>query len=257
MYDTVEVITYACTNSNPSIESVPIRHISLRHVPCEVLLKKDSQSDLSPISSNDIHKASSIIFVSKAKAPISQTQTTRTLSPSTNRNSDVERALIDFYQCCQVNDVDESLTNSESDLVSNYKEVNQKTSSLLYLNERYSSAFIDDESNVQCNNNLMKIMLLKKGSLDATSDEQTLTNSISLNAYSQDFSIDKIFQQLNANEQLSRNSWVSSTSSSSSHDRQIPQHLLEAIENKRNASSDSDAITTTTTTLTTSTLYGG
>ncbi|CAF4627898.1 unnamed protein product, partial [Rotaria magnacalcarata] len=58
---------------------------------------------------------------------------------------------------------------------------------------------------------------------------------------------------------LSQNSWISATSSSSSlsQDRQIPQHLLAAIECKRNTSSDSDAITTTTTTLTASTLYGG
>ncbi|CAF4153438.1 unnamed protein product, partial [Rotaria sp. Silwood2] len=149
---------------------------------------------------------------------------------------------------------DDNLTNSESDLLSNYKEINQNTSSLLYLNERYSSAFIDDEYNYQCNNNLMKMMILNKTNLDTTSDEQTLTNSISLNTYSQDFSVDKIFQQFNLNEQLSRNSWPSS--STSSQDRQIPQHLLTAIDNKCNTSSDSDAITTTTT-LTASTLYGG
>ncbi|CAF4065039.1 unnamed protein product [Rotaria sp. Silwood2] len=254
IFESVELITYACTNSDPSYENIPIRHRSLRHVPCEVLLKTGSQSESLPISSNDINKTSSIIFVSKAKIPLPQTSTSLALSSSTNRHADVERALIDFYQCCQINDTDDNLTNSESDLLSNYKEINQNTSSLLYLNERYSSAFIDDEYNYQCNNNLMKMMILNKTNLDTTSDEQTLTNSISLNTYSQDFSVDKIFQQFNLNEQLSRNSWPSS--STSSQDRQIPQHLLTAIDNKCNTSSDSDAITTTTT-LTASTLYGG
>jgi hypothetical protein len=103
----------------------------------------------------------------------------------------------------------------------------------------------------------MKMMLLNKPTIDTTSDEQTLTNSISLNTYSQDYSVDKIFQELNLTEQLSRNSQASSTSSSSSQDRQIPQHFLSAIEKKRNTSSDSDVITTTTTTLTNSTLYEG
>jgi hypothetical protein len=104
----------------------------------------------------------------------------------------------------------------------------------------------------------MKYMMLSKTNFDSTSDERTLTNSVSLNTYSQDFSVDKIFRQYNFNENLSGNSWESSsTSSTSSQDRQIPPHLLSAIEKKRNTSSDSDAITTTTTTLTTSTLYGG
>jgi len=102
----------------------------------------------------------------------------------------------------------------------------------------------------------MKMMLLNKPTIDTTSDEQTLTNSISLNTYSQDYSVDKIFQELHLTEQLSRHSQASSTSSSSSsQDRQIPQHFLSAIEKKRNTSSDSDVITTTTTTLTNSTLY--
>lgn len=259
IFDNVELITYACTKSNPSAERIPIRHCSLRHVPREILVKTESQSASLPLSSNDIHTTSSIIFISKTKSSISPAQTPSTLSPSTTRHVDVERALIDFYQCTQINDNDNNnLTTSESDILSNYKEINKETSSLLHLNERYSSAFIDDEYNYQCNNNLMKFMMLNKNNLETTSDEQTLTNSISLNTYSQDFSVDKIFQQLNFNENLSGNSWAgSSTSSSSSQDRQIPQHLLAAIEKKRNTSSDSDAITTTTTTLTTSTLYGG
>ncbi|CAF3405202.1 unnamed protein product [Rotaria sp. Silwood1] len=255
IFESVELITYACTNSNPSCENIPIRHHSLRHVPREIFLKTGSQSGSLPISSNDNNKTSSIIFVSKAKTPLPQASVSLELSSSTNRHADVERALIDFYQRCQINDTDDNLTNSESDLLSNYKEINQNTSSLLYLNERYSSAFIDDEYNYQCNNNLMKMMILNKTNLDTTSDEQTLTNSISLNTYSQDFSVDKIFQQFNLNEKLSRHSWPSS--SSSSQDKQIPQHLLTAIDNKCNTSSDSDAITTTTTTLTASTLYGG
>ncbi|CAF3332019.1 unnamed protein product [Rotaria socialis] len=259
VFDSVELITYGCTNSNPSYENKPIRHCSLRHVPCDVLLKSGSTSESLPISSNDSNKTSSIIFVSKTKTPLSQNSACLNLSPSTSRHADVERALFDFYQCCQINDTDENLTHSESDLLSNYKEVNKKTSSLLYLNERFSSAFTDDESNCPCNSDLMKIMMLNKTNLDTTSDEQTLTNSVSLNTYSQDFSVDKIFQPFNLNEQLSRNSWISATSSSSSlsQDRQIPQHLFAAIECKRNTSSDSDAITTTTTTLTASTLYGG
>jgi len=105
----------------------------------------------------------------------------------------------------------------------------------------------------------MKMMLLNKPTIDTTSDEQTLTNIVRLNTYSQDYSVDKIFQELNLTEQLSRHSQASSTSSSSSSspDRQIPQHFLSAIEKKRNTSSDSDVITTTTTTLTNSTLYEG
>jgi hypothetical protein len=259
MFDSVELITYACTDSNPSSAKIPIRHCSLRQVPREIIIKKEPQSISLPQSSNDIHTISSIIFVSKAKAPLSQTQTPLTLSPSINRHVDVERALIDFYQCSQINEPDGSLTTSESDALSNYNELNKDVSSLLHLNERFSSAFIDDEYNYQCNNNnnLMKMMILNKTNLDTTSDEQTLTNSISLNTYSEDFSVDKIFKQFNFNEHFSRNSWTSSSSSSSSQDRIIPQHLLKAIEKKRNTSSDSDAITTTTTTLTTSTLYGG
>jgi hypothetical protein len=216
-----------------------------------------------PLSSNDLHTTSSIIFISKSKTPVFQDITPLSLSPSPKRHADVERALIDFYQCTPVNDVDSNnLTTSESDILSNYKESNQDTSSLLHLNERYSSAFIDDEYNDQFthNNNLMKLMMLNKTNLDTTSDERTLTNSISLNTYSQDFSVDKIFQHYNYNENYPRNSWSSSTSSSSSsssEDRRIPQHLLAAIEKKRNTSSDSDAVTTTTTTLTTSTIYGG
>ncbi|CAF0794821.1 unnamed protein product [Adineta ricciae] len=266
VFDSVELITYPCTNSNPSLEKFPIRHCSLRHVPREMLLKRTKQCASLPLSSNDIQTAtavagtttSSIIFVSKAKRPLSQTSTPLTTSPSPHRNANIERALIEFYQCSEINDIDDSLTNSGSDILSNYKETSQDTSSLLRLNEQYSSAFIDDDYSYQCDNNLMKMMILNKTSIDTTSDEQTLTNSISLNTYSQDCSIDKIFQAPSLNEELSRTSWISSpSSSSSSQDRQIPQHFLAAIDKKRNTSSDSDAITTTTTTLTTSTVYGG
>jgi hypothetical protein len=260
IFDSVELITYPCTNSNSSLDSVPIRHCSLRHVPREILIKPKTQSLSLPQSSDDIHTTSSIIFISKAKTPLSQDPTPLSLSPSTKRHADVERALIDFYQCTSINDIDNNnLTTSESDILSNYKEIDHETSSLLHLNERYSSAFTDDEYNYQCNNNnnLMKMMMLNKTNPDTTSDERTLTNSVSLNTYSQDFSVDKIFQQYNYDENFSRNSWPSSSSSSSSENRQIPQHLLAAIEKKRNTSSDSDAITTTTTTLTTSTVYGG
>ncbi|UJR20643.1 hypothetical protein I4U23_023768 [Adineta vaga] len=258
VFDNVELITYPCINPNPSSKKYPIRHCSLRHVPREMLLNKAKQCTSLPLSSNDIQTTSSIIFVSKAKRPLSQTSTPLTSSPSTYRHADVERALIEFYQCGEINDIDDNLTNSGSDVLSNYKETNQETSSLLRLNEQYSSAFIDDEYNYQCDNNLMKMMILNKTNLDTTSDEQTLTNSISLNTYSQDCSIDKIFQPSSLNEELSRTSWISSiSSSSSSQDRQIPQHFLAAIDKKRNTSSDSDAITTTTTTLTSSTIYAG
>ena len=256
IFDSVELITYACTNANPSSTKIPVRHCSLRRVPRGVLLNTGSQSASFPISSNDSHTTSSIIFVSKAKTSVSQTQTPVTLSPSINRHADVERALIDFYQCSQINDTDDNITTSESDVLSNYKEITHETSSLLRFNERFSSAFIDDEFSYQCNNNFMKMMILNKTNPDTTSDEQTLTNSISLNTYSQDFSVDKIFRQFNFNEQFSQNSWPSS-SSSSSDDRQIPQEFLKTIEKQRNTSSDSDAITTTTTTLTTSTFNGG
>ena len=239
------------------MKKLPVRHCSLRHVPREVLPKTASQTSLLLKSSNDLQSSSSIIFVSKARASLSPNPTPQIRSPSINRHADVERALIDFYQCSQIDDGDDILTNSESDVLSNYNEINHETASLLRLNEQYSSAFTDDEYNYQCNNNLMKTMILNKGNLDSTSDDQTLTNSISLNTYSQDFSVDKIFQQFQFNRNLSRHSWTSSSSISSCQDRQIPQHFLEAIEKKRDTSSDSDAITTTTTTLTTSTLYGG
>ena len=254
----MELITYACTNSNPSLEKVPVRHCSLRHVPREALVKLESQCASLPLSSNDIHTTSSVIFISKAKNPLSQSQIPLPVSPQ--RHADVERALFDFYQCTQINDVENNCTTSESDILSNYKELNQETSSLLHLNERYSSAFIDDDYQDQCNNNLMKMMILNKNNLETTSDEQTVTNSISLNTYSEDFSVDKIFRQYNYHDDFSRNYWSSSSSSSpstASQDRQIPQHFLAAIEKKRNTSSDSDAVTTTTTTLTISTLYGG
>lgn len=100
-------------------------------------------------------------------------------------------------------------------------------------------------------------MVLNKTQLDTTSDDQTLTNSVSLNTYSEDCSVDKIYRQTNLNEEVTRKSWTSTSSALSSQDRQIPQHLLTACEKKRTTSSDSDAITTTTTTLTTSTMYDG
>lgn len=262
MFDSVELITYACTN--PSYERVPIRHYSLKHVPRELLIKTEPQSISLPPSSNNLHTTSSIIFISKSKSPISSPGSlpSSTLSPPP-RPADVERALIDFYQCTPINDSETNLTASESELLSNYQEINKETSSLLHLNERFSSAFIDDDENYQCNSNLLKMMIMHKNNLETTSDERTLTNSVSLNTYSQDFSVDQIFRQYNYQNHFPANNWSSSSSSSSSspstasQNRQIPQHLLAAIENKRDTSSDSDAITTTTTTLTISTLYGG
>jgi hypothetical protein len=129
----------------------------------------------------------------------------------------------------------------------------------------------------------MKMMMLNKTltpSMDTTSDDRTTTNSFSLNTYSQDFSVDKIYQydssissykqRVNnslANQNNPSNQWCSSSSTNSScQDKQIPlsmstlspQHLLTAVGKKRNTSSDSDAITTTTTTtLTNSIQYGG
>lgn len=260
MFDSVELITYACTD--PSFERVPIRHYSLKHVPRDLLVKTEPQSISLPLSSDNLHTTSSIIFISKSKSPIASPASfpSSTLSPPP-RPADVERALIDFYQCTPINDSQTNLTASESDLLSNYQEINKETSSLLHLNERFSSAFIDDDDNYQCNSNLLKMMMMHKNNLETTSDERTLTNSVSLNTYSQDFSVDQIFRQYNYQSHFPENNWSSSSSSSSpstaSQSRQIPQHLLAAIENKRDTSSESDAITTTTTTLTISTLYGG
>ena len=256
IFDSVELITYASPTSNPSSTKLPIRHCSLRHVPREILLKTVPASPSSlPLVSSDSRTTSSIIFVAKAKTPLSQTPLNS--SPSTTRHADVERALFDFYRCSQINDADDLLTASDSEALSNYKEINQETSSLLRLTEQYSSAFIDDEVTYPCASNLMKMMILNKTHLDTTSDDQTLTNSVSLNTYSQDCSVDKIFRATNLNDEATRKSWTSSSSAASSHDRQIPQHFLSACEKKRTTSSDSDAITTTTTTLTTSTIYGG
>lgn len=70
IFDSVELITYACTNSNPSYENKPIRHCSLRHVPCDVLLKSGSTSESLRISSNDSNKTSSIIFCFQNKNSI-------------------------------------------------------------------------------------------------------------------------------------------------------------------------------------------
>lgn len=273
--------------------------------------------------SNDSHTTSSIIFLSKAKTtispPLSSSTTLQQVTTSSSiQNADVEKALIDFYQCSQINDIDDSLINnnnenSESEdleySLSNYNEVSEETSSLLRLNEQHSSAFIDDESSIDDysiktkqplsrrhthtqntstnpNHHFMKMMMLNKArrnlTIDTTSDDRTTTNSFSLNTYSQDFSVDKIFQydsstssykqkfnKSSPNQQISQHHWCSSSSSattnSSLQDKQIPsllstsspQHLLTAVEKKRNTSSDSDAITTTTTTLTNSTQYGG
>jgi hypothetical protein len=256
IFDSVELITYASSSSNPSSKKLPIRHCSLRHVPREILLKTVPPSPTSmPLVSSDSRTTSSIIFVAKAKTPLSQTPLNS--SPSATRHADVERALFDFYRCSQISDTDDLLTASDSEGLSNYKEITQETSSLLRLTEQYSSAFIDDDVTYPCPNNLMKMMVLNKTHLDTTSDDQTLTNSVSLNTYSQDYSVDKIYRQTNFNEEAARKSWTSSSSASSSQDRQIPQHFLTACEKKRTTSSDSDAITTTTTTLTTSTMYGG
>lgn len=328
IFDNVELITYACTNAN----STPIHHCSLKNVPREAILKTMSQpTSFGPCSNktNDSHTTSSIIFVSKAKSttasPLSsaaQLQQQQRTTSSSIKNADVEKALIDFYRCSQIDDADELIRSnnnehSESEdldySLSNYNEMCEETSSLLRLNEQHSSAFIDDESsmdesstktkrssvhrtqistknsNTNSNNNnnsnyLMKMMILSKTrnnfTMDTTSDDRTTTNSFSLNTYSQDFSVDKIFQydsstssykqacQLSSpsNQQTPQHQWCSSSSTNSlCQDKQIPlllntsspQHFLSAVEKKRNTSSDSDAITTTTTTLTNSTQYGG
>ena len=274
------------------------------------------------------HTTSSIIFVGKAKnctvsSPSSSTSSPKfspqlpPLAASSIQNADVEKALIDFYQCSQINDSDECLTNHHEDSesedleysLSNYNEISQETSSLLRLNEERSSAFIDDESsldeytiktrqtkrqrtktsahNHNHNNQFLRMVMLNKTRpnmpLDTTSDDRTTTNSFSLNTYSEDFSVDKIFQYdsstsfyeqpmdyASVERQLSHDSWCSlssTTSSSPSHERQLPslclgtssspQHFLQAIDKKRNTSSDSDALTTATTTLTNSTQYEG
>ncbi|CAF1267532.1 unnamed protein product [Rotaria magnacalcarata] len=317
IFDNVELITYACTQSDAS----PIRHCSLRNVPREDLLKTMSQ----PISilprinnSNDKHVTSSIIFVSKAKtstSPISSMKQIQQPIITSIQNVDVERALFDFYQCSQINDIDNCLPNnnenSESEdleySLSNYNEICEETSSLLRLNEQHSSAFLDDESGVddyslktkqtqqsrhltysQNNNYFMKMMMLNKTrrnlTIDTTSDDRTTTNSFSLNTYSEDFSIDKIYQYDSAssykqqfnisspNHPMSQHSWCSSSSTatattpSSCQEKQMPllllrtsspQNFLTAVEKKRTTSSDSDGITTTTTTLTNSTQYEG
>lgn len=321
IFDNVELITYACKNSNSS----PIRHCSLRNVPREVLLKTMPQTTSMPPCINDIndkHTTSSIIFVSKAKTSTSSPKASMKQSlpqtfmagtkVSSIKNADVERALIDFYQCSQINDTDEyspnNNENSESEdleySLANYNEVCEETSSLLRLNEQNSSAFIDDESGAddssvktlqsqqsrrhtysQNNNHFMKMMILNKTrrnmTIDTTSDDRTTTNSFSLNTYSKDFSVDKIYQydspssykqQYNISspeQKIYHQDWDSSSSTAtttpSSQDKQIPlllptllpQHLLTAVEKKRNTSSDSDVITTTTTTLTNSTQYEG
>jgi hypothetical protein len=308
IFDSVELITYPCKKSNSS----PIRHCSLKNVPREVIIKTMSQPTSFKNTSNDKRTTSSIIFLSKAKTTAKSSSSSSSSSSlqklktsSSIQNADVERALIDFYQCSQINEPDECLINknnndnSESDdleiSLSNYNEICEEASSLLRLNEQNSSAFIDDESSTDDysienkrssaqrhsmtpihNNHFMKMMILNKTrrnlTIGTTSDEQTTTNSISLNTYSQDCSVDKIFQYDSSpssyKQQISQNSWPSSsstTTSSSSQDKQIPllllrstapHNFLSAEEKKRNTSSDSDAITTTTT-LTNSTQYGG
>ena len=322
IFDSVELITYACTPMKPS----PVHHCSFRNVPRDTILNTISQpttnSNSTKLSNNDSHTTSSIIFVSRAKSNVSPALSFKQnvpLNSSSIRNADVEKALIDFYQCTQIDEfgtyVNNHIYNSESEdleySLSNYNEICDETSSLLRLNEQISSAFTDDESNVekltgrikfpqeqksnqpndsainlQNDNNLMKMMVLNKSRtlpMDSSSDEQTRTNSFSLNTYSQDFSVDKIYQYESStssykqypmnhfhpssshNQPDSQLSWYSSSStvSSSSTDKQLPslllcstnpQHLLAAVEKKRNTSSDSDAITiTTTTTLTGST----
>ena len=248
IFDSVELIAYASTSPHPSSEKVPIRHCSLRHVPREILLRSASPG---PSNCSDVQTTSTLIFVAKAKSPLVGTPVK--LSPLHHRHADVERALGDFYRCSQINEVDDVLTTSDSEVLSTYREINHETISLLRLTEQYSSAFIDDDFQIPCANNLMKMIILNKTNLETTSDEQTLTNSISLNTYSQDYSVDKIYRP----NPLPEGSWTSSSSASSSQDRPIPQHFLTTMEKKRTTSSDSDAITTTTTTLTTSTIYGG
>lgn len=324
IFDSVELITLDCTNINPS----PIRHCSLKNVPRDALLKTMSQpapfSSPSNKENDQTRTTSSIIFVSKAKTKNSTTTSSASMTPTTTiQNADVERALIDFYQCSQINDIDDDDVDDElqnhnnntndddsDDLeysLTNYNEICEETSSLLRLNEQTSSAFIDDELNLndysartkssrtstnitpmhlQNNQHLMKMMILNKSRahplMDLTSDERTTTNSFSLNTYSQDFSVDKIFDYDSStssyktihpklssmNPQHSQHSWCSSSSTTSSScvDKPLPsllldnrssQHFLDAVEKKRNTSSDSDAITTTTTTLTNSTQYEG
>ena len=255
IFDRVELITYAATDLHSSVDRLPLHHCSIRDVPRDILLGPMSSPSALPGASDEMQTVSTIIFVAKSKAMPSHLPVT--VSPSTNRHADVERALIDFYQCSQIDDMDEALTASDSDLLSSYREMSLDTSSLLHHSERYSSAFLDDDFNAHGNDNLMKTMILNKPSFDETSDDQTLTNSISLNTYSQDYSVDKIFRQIPPNERLSQNSWTSSSSASSGARRPIPQDFLTAIDKQRTTSSDSDAVTTTTTTLTASTLCVG
>lgn len=322
VFDSVELITYVPKKTNPS----PIHRCSLRNVPRDVLLKNKSKSsrctESSRTSEAERRTTSSIIFVSKARNSLSaglKLQESLALNSTTIKSVDVEKALIDFYQCSQIDESERKFSNlhetSESEdleySLANYNEVCEETSSLLRLNEQVSSAFTDDESNVdellmkmreqpsfahsngstdfQKNNHLMKLMVLNKSQkslpIDTTSDERTRTNSFSLNTYSQDFSIDRIYQydsstssckhfptyslqqSSSLNHPDSQISWCSSsTLSSSGTDKALPSLILcqpndhqylSAVEKKRNTSSDSDAITTTTTTLTTSTHNDG
>ncbi|CAF4723479.1 unnamed protein product, partial [Rotaria magnacalcarata] len=66
-------------------------------------------------NSNDKHVTSSIIFVSKAKtstSPISSMKQIQQPMITSIQNVDVERALFDFYQCSQINDIDNCLPNN-------------------------------------------------------------------------------------------------------------------------------------------------
>lgn len=238
MFDSVDLITYGRDHSNRYSDKVPIRQISFRDVPREVLMKNcsiKSPSIESPMKS-------SIIFLSKSKSPLGQSPVH--LSPTGFRPNEVERALFDFYRCSQVNDLDETLTNSESDLLSNYKEIDRNN----------VSDFLDEPTVLPCQStNLMKFIVMTKNNLETTSDERTLTNSVSLNTYSQDFSIDRIFRP---NEQIVRRNSSSSESNSSRKATNQNRNPIDSIDKKRTTSSDSDGVTTTTTTLTGSTVFG-
>ncbi|CAF1126674.1 unnamed protein product, partial [Didymodactylos carnosus] len=231
IYDNVELITFGANNT--AINDLDIQHRSLRNVSREKLLKnllsvKPSSITMSPLTKhsssipNDQSTSSSIILLSQAKslpttplnhlAPIKTTSSTTTVS----KNKTIEQALLEFFQCGQLdfninnrtNDnssshaVSMTLTNAtllneneeSTDFEQNeYNEIGEETCSLLRLNEQKSSAFFDDDdfTTLPHDQQMMKKLMLNKQHCQ-DSDTNQSSHSMSIN-YSQDFSLDRIY----------------------------------------------------------------
>ncbi|CAF0842818.1 unnamed protein product [Didymodactylos carnosus] len=285
VYDSVELITIGATST--TVNDLDIQHRSLRNVSRETLLKnllssKPSSTTMStptktPTSILNNHSiSSSIILVSQAKSlpttPLNQLAPKTTLSTTmVTKNQTIEQALLEFFQCGQLDTSENNRSNDNYSLSrvrsmtlanatllneneentdfeqNEYNEISEETCSLLRLNEQKSSAFFDDDdfSTVPCDQQMMKKMMLNKQQRQ-DSDTNQSSHTMSIN-YSQDFSVDRIYNY---------ESSASSTTNNQLHQPRLSKHtsssLSSSIKNPISTASSVRSSTSSSTTSTTS-----